>query len=674
MEFLYPSFLWALLALAIPIIIHLFHFRRFKKVLFTNVKFLQEIKEETSSRSRIKNLLVLLSRMLAVAALVFAFAQPYIPQGKDVKKGNSAVSVFVDNSFSMRAESQGIPLIDIAKEKARQVISAYGEEDRFQILTNDFIARQQRLLSKDDALAIIDNIDVSPAVAAMSKVISRQKQATFGQEENEISFLISDFQQDITDISNYADTTLEVNLVPIQSVQEANVAVDSVWLESAVPMINQNNKLIVKLTNYSEVAAEGMRLSMVKDGQEKPEGIFDIPANRSIIDTINVTLLKAGWHKIDIKVSDYPIQFDNTYHVALNVPENIKVMSINRGQNNRYLTALFNGLNLYQLNNQREGNVDYAAMAEYDLIICNDLSSLSSGLAAELTNYIRAGGNVLMFPGAGADAGSYNQFLNGLQANTLTSYETESRSVSQINTEEFIFSEVYEYVGRNIKLPASSGGFGLTNYQNRDEEYLLQYRDGGDYMVKYQRGKGHLYLCTSPLDSDVNDLVLNAEVFVPMLYKMAIASEQQQKISYTIARDEIIEVEGQSASAETVYHITGEEDFIPAKTNLGSRVLLDVNGQIRTAGYHALSLDDNKVADLAFNYDRMESNTKLTARSMLQELATGPQFTLFDNAISAELGTQISEKDKGIVLWKWCLIFALIFLAVETLLLRLLPK
>jgi len=102
MEFLHPSFLWALLALAIPIIIHLFHFRRFKKVLFTNVKFLQEIKEETSSRSKVKNLLVLLSRLLAVAALVLAFAQPYIPQGKDIKKGNSAVSIFVDNSYSMR--------------------------------------------------------------------------------------------------------------------------------------------------------------------------------------------------------------------------------------------------------------------------------------------------------------------------------------------------------------------------------------------------------------------------------------------------------------------------------------------------------------------------------------------------------------------------------------------
>ena len=675
MEFLHPSFLWALLALAIPIIIHLFHFRRFKKVLFTNVKFLQEIKEETSSRSKVKNLLVLLSRLLAVAALVLAFAQPYIPQGKDIKKGNSAVSIFVDNSYSMRAESKGVPLIDIAKEKARQVVSAYSQEDRFQILTHDFEGKHQRLIGQDDVLALIDEIEASPAVEPLSKVISRQKQATYSQEENEISYIISDFQAAITDLSDKPDSTVEINLVPLQSVQERNVSVDSVWLESPVPMINQSNKLVVRVTNHSDEVAEGVRLSMQKDGQEKPEGIFDIKANSSITDTINITLLKAGWHRAEVKVSDYPIQFDDTYYVALHVPENIKVLAINNNQNNRYLTALFNGLNLYKLTNQKQSNVDYGIINDYDLIICSDLSSISSGLAAELSNYINEGGNVLVFPAAAANVESYNSFLNALRTNTLTNYQQLQKSVSEINTDEFVFSDVYEYVGRNIKLPGSSGGFGLTNYQNRDERHLLKYRDGSKYMVRYQRGSGNLYLCTSPLDSEANDLVLNAEVFVPMLYKMAIAAEDNQKISYTIAKDEVIEVQGQTASAETVYNISGEEDFIPGKTNLGSRILLDVNGQISKAGYNVLSLQDEKIADLAFNYDRKESATKLTSAEALQSLAAAsPYLTYYDDAISTELATKITEKDRGIVLWKWCLIFALIFLAIETLLLRLLPK
>ena len=223
MQFLYPSFLWALLAIAIPIIIHLFYFRRFKKVYFTNVKYLEEIKEETSSRNRLKNLLILLSRILAISALVFAFAQPFIPQGDNIKKGNNAVSVFIDNSFSMNALQNEVPLLDIAKEKGRQIIKAYSEEDKFQILTHSFEGRHQRLVSKEDALALIDEIQVTPSVRELTKVVNRQKQAINSQEENEILYLISDFQTSINDLQDYQDSTAELNLLPLQSVQENNV-------------------------------------------------------------------------------------------------------------------------------------------------------------------------------------------------------------------------------------------------------------------------------------------------------------------------------------------------------------------------------------------------------------------------------------------------------------------
>lgn len=674
MEFLHPSFLWALLALAIPVIIHLFHFRRFKKVYFTNVKYLQEIKEETSSRNKVKNLLVLLARMLAVAALVLAFAQPYIPQGTDVKQGNSAVSIFVDNSFSMRAENDGVPLLDIAKEKARQVVNAYSQEDRFQILTHDFEGRHQRLVSKEDALALIDEVNVTPAVQPLSKVLARQKQATYGQEENEIDYLISDFQQSITDIALWQDTTTEINLLPLQAVQEDNISIDSVWLESAVPLINQTNKILVKVTNHGQETAEGVRLSLIKDGQEKPEGTFDIPAGVSITDTINITILRAGWHRADIKISDYPVQFDDVYHIALQVPENINVLSINSGSPNRYLTALFNGLNLYQLTNQSQNNVDYGTLSNYDLIILNDLSNISSGLSGELGNYIKSGGNVLLFPGAGTSVESYNSFLNSLQANTLVKLESEAKAVSSMNTDEFIFSDVYQYVSRNIKLPNTSKNYSTTQYQNRNEETLLSYRDGTPYLVKYARDAGYLYVCTSPLSSDYNDLVTNAEVFVPMLYKMAIASEQGQKISYTIGKDNTIETDAKATSGDIVYKIVGAENFIPGKTNLGAKVLLNVNDQVSTAGYSELTLQGEKIADLAFNYDRRESNLQNATTDVLKLIAEPANINLYSNVIKTEMTATIGEKDKGIVLWKWCIIFALVFLAVEVLLLRLLLR
>src|SRR5690606_30777897 len=103
MSFVYPAFLFAAALVAIPIIVHLFNFRRYKTVYFTNVRFLKEVKEETTSRSKLKHLLVLIARCLAVLFLVFAFAQPFIPVNKtdQPKDGNRGISIYIDNSFSM---------------------------------------------------------------------------------------------------------------------------------------------------------------------------------------------------------------------------------------------------------------------------------------------------------------------------------------------------------------------------------------------------------------------------------------------------------------------------------------------------------------------------------------------------------------------------------------------
>src|ERR1700722_15531164 len=102
MNFLFPSFLYALSAISIPIIIHLFNFRRYKKLYFSNVRFLKEVVQESHSKSKLRQLLVLICRCLVIAFLVFAFAQPFIPVKQGVTaSGAKAISIFIDNSFSM---------------------------------------------------------------------------------------------------------------------------------------------------------------------------------------------------------------------------------------------------------------------------------------------------------------------------------------------------------------------------------------------------------------------------------------------------------------------------------------------------------------------------------------------------------------------------------------------
>ncbi|MGB0984486.1 MAG: BatA domain-containing protein [Saprospiraceae bacterium] len=673
MQFVYPAFLIGLIALAIPIIIHLFHFRRFKKVYFTNVKFLKEVKEETSARSRIKNLLVLLARCLALAFLVFAFAQPFIPQdGAAVKSGQKAISVFVDNSFSMSSLSQDVPLIEKAKERARQIVSAYESEDEFQVLTNDFEGRHQRLVSQEDALALIDEIDVSPSVKEMSKVVARQKQILkTAKADNKETYVISDFQKNVTDLEASDDTTVLVHLVPLQSVQQQNVSIDSCWFEAPVQMINQTNRLIVKITNHSNEANEDVPLTLKLDNQVKPIGNIRIKANETSYDTVNVTILRTGLHEAELSISDFPINFDDAYFFSFNVAPDIKVLSINEATENKFVNAVYGGNPYFKLENQRSTNVTYSTFSTYKLIILNNLKSISSGLTQELSQYVKDGGNLIVFPNAGANLATYQSFLTPFNTNQLVTFEAKERAVSEINTSDFVFKDVYENARKDIKLPSTQGNFKQKRTSNTGEEPLLKYRDGSSFFSKYKREKGSIYLCAAPLDVKYSTLVQNAEIFVPMLYKIAISNNENAKIAYTIGRDNLLEADNTVSNTETVYKLQGDaEEFIPQQRSVGAKVILGVGDQMKDAGFYNLFLEkDKRLNTFAFNFDRKESNLQYNNITDLKAIG-GQAIDVIESTITTNFEDLIGERSKGISLWRWCIILVLVFLGIEILLLR----
>jgi len=660
------------MALAIPIIIHLFYFRRFKRVLFTNVKYLKEIKEETSNRNRLKNLLVLLSRCLAVAGLVFAFAQPYLPTGDRIKSGINHISVFVDNSFSMTAARQDIPLLDLAKDKARLIINSYSEEDKFQVLSHDFEGKHQRFVSKEDALAFVDEIQITPTVQMVDKIVKRQHQLMETVSGNKISYIISDFQKSISDFSTITDTTMEVNLLPLQSVNQKNISVDSVWFDGPIPFFNQNNKLVVRVRNNSGEDSEQVKLSFKKDGQDKPIGIVDIPANSVITDTVSVNVDKAGWHEGIVSVTDYPIQFDDEYYIAFPVPDTIKALFINESGSNRFMDALFEGVPYFSLANQNVNQLQYQQFVNFDLIILNDLKNISSGLNNELSQYLKSGGKALIFPGKTSDIPSYNNFMAINGAGTIIGTNKSVKEVASINTEEFIFSDVYINTSKNLKLPKTTLSFDLNNSASGLQEKLLVYRDGTSYLSKYKVGDGQLFVCAAPLDKESNDLVYNAEVFVPLIYKMAITTTKHKNLSYTISNNLAIETDNLRQSGDYVYKIKNEKlEFIPGQIPSGNKITLEVDDQVKSAGFYDLMLNDQVTGKLAFNYNRRESDMSLYDESALAPLVShNTKLKIMNEALQANISTSIAEKDRGVVLWKWFLIAALVFLAIEALLLR----
>jgi hypothetical protein len=671
MQFLFPGFLWALLALVIPIIIHLFYFRRFKTVYFTNVKFLKEIKEETSSRNKLKNLLILLMRCLAITCLVFAFAQPFLPGKEKITAGSRAVGVFIDNSFSMQAVRDDIPLIDIAKDRATQIVSAYEDETKFQVLTNDLEGRHLRNVGKEEALSLIEEIRISPSVRSISSIVNRQQQIL--KEENNISYLISDFQKSVFDLEADQDSNFVINLLPVQSYKESNVSIDSAWFYSPIPVFGKINLLLVKLSNHSNETAEKVRVSLSKDGEEKPFGLLNIPAGGTAIDTIAINITRPGLHQAEIRISDYPVQFDDKLFISFEVPEKLQVLEIStETQANRFLSAALRGIPNTILENQQPDRLDYQRFSEFDMIIISKARDISSGWSAELKNYLENGGKLLFFPDANTELSSVNNFLGSAASTSFNSFEKTEREVGKINTEEFIFSEVFDQIPRNISLPTSSGNFPIRSIQGAGAEKLMEYRDGSSFLNKYRVGDGLLYLCAAPLDSEFSNFPASGEIFVPFLFRAVISGAKVEPLFYTIGNDNLIEIKNIGITGDKSFKIKGKTEFIPGQINMGRKIILDMKDQISQAGYYDIMLDNEIIKNIAFNFNRMESDMAVYSSSELASKFNNTRISVIKSEDQANISRYISNKDKGTMLWKWFLLATLLFLLIETLLVRIL--
>jgi len=231
MQFVNPLYLFGLLAVAIPILIHLFNFRRFRKVYFTNVRFLQELKQQTQKQSQLRHLLILAVRILAITAIVMAFAQPYIPYSDRQAKisARNAVSIFVDNSFSMEAVGSNGTLLDESKQKAREIVSAYKSTDLFQLLTCDFEGSHQRMVTRDEFFTMLEEVKVSPSVRTFSEIVRRQYDLLKSESSaRRASYLVSDFQKSsFNGIDFVQDSAVSSVLVPLKSSAVSNVYIGS---------------------------------------------------------------------------------------------------------------------------------------------------------------------------------------------------------------------------------------------------------------------------------------------------------------------------------------------------------------------------------------------------------------------------------------------------------------
>jgi len=237
MTFLYPTYFWALFLILIPIIIHIFKFRRYTTVYFSNVRALSQLKKEKKQQKHLKELLILASRILAIAFLVTAFAHPFIPpKNASVTANFDKAGIYIDNSFSMLAGSEGNNLLEQAKQEALNLANTYPADTKFALVTNDLSLQNQRLLDRSILINRISALEATPARPSLSQVVRVLSTRLKRESASGTTpvYLFSDFQKNIADIQQMkADTSMSLNVDLLKAQQSNNLLVDSAWF--AVP-------------------------------------------------------------------------------------------------------------------------------------------------------------------------------------------------------------------------------------------------------------------------------------------------------------------------------------------------------------------------------------------------------------------------------------------------------
>ena len=679
MTFAHPEILYGLLAVLIPLIVHLFNFRRYKKFYFSNVALLKDISFETKKQSRVKHIIVMILRMLAIAALVIAFAGPnFNNKTKILKSDQNIVGIYIDNSFSMEAGDRNGRLFDHAVAASREIIRQSARDSKFFVLSNNGNI-PLRPLNKDEALSNVDNISISATNKNIASTLDdfvrlKSKSNNYGMNV----YVFSDFQK--SSFNNFdfpADSMANWNFVLMPQQDARNLLIDSCWIEDPLVLPGKITNLFVRLKNISPKAYEKAGLKLFINGQNKSIASANLQANSQKIVQMQFNAGEKGWKSAYLEIEDYPITFDDKLYFSFFVDEKINVLAINPSGEDRYLKAFYSSDSVFNLKQQNYKSVDYKNLKNNQLIILNGTSEISSGLSNQLKTFATNGGKLMILPPEDDNLENLNKLLKQLEMGSISGPTVTETRVKGVKLSNSIFSDAIEKVPENADLPVVFKKFNLENNYTHKLETVISLLNGDAFMLRKEFNNGIIYLMSVPLSPDFSNLSSHP-LFIPLMYGAAVDGKGFQRLFYTIGDNKQIRVnisEQASANQDLVFHLkkTGEEQsFIPLQQFSGNELVFSLPEELEEAGIYQLTKKENLQATIALNYNRQESVMEFfTAPALEAELENSNlknyQIVNLQDGSQQEIINSLQNESR---LWLVFIIFALSFLLAEILVLR----
>lgn len=606
MRFLYPNMLWGLFALLIPILIHLFNFRRHKLVYFSNTAVLRSIQQENAKTRKLKYLVTLLLRCLFIAALVLAFAFPYHPEKQlNVNIENNLVGVYIDNSMSMKGQSQRTTLIEDARQSARDLVHKLNPSNRYLLMTNSFEIQNEYPMNQEEMLDQLDRMNPDGAPAPMGEVVDRfemlAKQHGF---ETSTLFVYSDFQSNTFDLSAAkADTAMQVVVVPMPPEFKTNLYVDSVWLASPVVQPGLTNDLNVRIVNQGDKEVKGLPVTFTMNGAMAASTTVDLEKNGTQDIVMQFVVEGSGDQRCSVSLNDHPIIFDDTYDFVLGVRPSLSVIEL--GSEATSCALLFDDDEQFRYTLMEPSRFDLDQLSKAQFIIVNENTNLNETLQQTLLNCVADGAAMLVFPSKNDPKN--NAFLMSKLGLTVMELDTNATVAQDLALRHEFFSDVILDMPQQADLPKVKKHVRMRS--NGIPNSLLILQNGDAMLYSETVGQGQAFVMTTALDPKWSDLA-DHSLFVPMMVKMALLGGQLGKLSYTIGQDKIMGLNDMNLEGDHRFLFANADrsfEQMPASEVRNGKVYLYLNDNLPAAGFYDLLVNDTLNRVTAWNESRVES-------------------------------------------------------------------
>ncbi len=678
MGFEFPKILYGLGFLAIPIIVHLFNFKQQKQIWFSNVWFLKEIKQENKTKNRVKDLIILIIRMLLITCLVLAFAKPYFLTESSKQTIAPNVSFYIDNSNSMSLKNNNLTLLQLSKQVIKNTIDGFSLNTKFNYITNDLNSSYQHLFDKQNFIKQLNLIDYTTVNTSVTSIFKTQNDNLHKQTNNPFSiYILSDFQKStfLLESLKQFDTLSHVILVPIQSANKFNISIDSAWIENN-SLINKHQTMWVSAYNYSNKDVENNTIRMHINN--KLYTIKNVALLKNSLTTFSLQSPNLVNESIfgKIEIEDQLATFDNVLYFAKNYIPKLNVIEVRptKISENLNFEKLFKIDSSFNYTLFNELNIQYQKLSDAQLIILNEIEKLSNGLEFSINQCLEKGGKLLIIPPTNALKSTFNLILNRFQLPYITNIDTNITNVEAIKSNNILLKNVFNEFDKTMLLPKFKAYYRFTNSHQTFGLNHLMFENSQALLLEFQANKNHIFLFTAPLNKQ-NTNFTEHSLFVPTLYNIAYSHLNSFQLYYINGSNCIINIANLVQHEKSKIHISNLNntfDFIPYSKSINQSLHIYLNNDITQNGIFNIKKNDSIIQYIAYNASKKESDVSCYSieelNKKIKQLNLNNVSVLAD-ALKLNKHSLVINSD-SLNLWKYLILLALILLILEIIIIR----